>query len=221
MTKAHTNRDAAMRELRVEMERSVKDLARLERMTQRPDPGRAAMTPAERREIQQGWRIGVPKRTGPEPKLPDELLQTFVRITDTEGHTAIVPISQKEKHMAKFNLPTATTKPAPAVAPPKAKAPKGPAAKAAPAPKAAPVKAAKAVPVAAKKAATGRSAFAGFPLDAKITVLSKEHDFVEGSIRHKAFEGILKAKTVEQARTANSDPWHLRTAVAKRRVKVG
>lgn len=124
--------------------------------------------------------------------------------------------------MAKFTLPTATTKPATAAVKETAKAAKLEAKK----PE---VKAAKAAPATKTKTTRaprpngtgGRAAFAGFPVDAKITVLSKEHDFNSGSIRAKAFEGILKAKTVAEARTAsNGDPWHLRTAVAKRQVKV-
>ncbi|MFH1819079.1 MAG: hypothetical protein ABIK08_12855 [Pseudomonadota bacterium] len=62
--------------------------------------------------------------------------------------------------------------------------------------------------------------FAGFPLTAKLTVKSKSSDFREGSIRDTAFLGILRAKTVAEAREISRDPWHLRTAVETGKVEV-
>lgn len=62
--------------------------------------------------------------------------------------------------------------------------------------------------------------FAGYPLTAKVTALKKDHDFVKGSIREQIFLKLLRATTVGEAKKVSSDPWHLRTAVKTRRIKV-
>lgn len=65
------------------------------------------------------------------------------------------------------------------------------------------------------------SEFAGYPLDAKITVLKKEHDFADGSIRAEVFKKLCRCATVGEAKKVSTDPWHLRTAVKTKRLKVG
>lgn len=62
--------------------------------------------------------------------------------------------------------------------------------------------------------------FAGYPLTARITVVSKESDFVDGSIRDQVFKKLLRCTTVAEAQKVSSDPWHLKNAVKKNRVKV-
>ena len=81
------------------------------------------------------------------------------------------------------------------------------------------------VTTAAKKAAVNRSTsvkeFAGFAPDAKIKVLVKESGFHEGSIRDQVFKKLLRCATVADAKKVSSDPWHLRTAVKSKKLKVG
>lgn len=80
---------------------------------------------------------------------------------------------------------------------------------------------AKAAQAASKKAAsTDRAEFAGYPLTAKVKVISAESEFNQGSIRDTVFRKLCKATTVTEARKASPDPWHLKNAVKTHRIKV-
>lgn len=83
--------------------------------------------------------------------------------------------------------------------------------------KAAPAKAKAKVP----SAATAKRGSNGLDEAAKITVLSRESGFREGSIRDKAFKKILACKTVGAALAAVPDRWHLKNAAATKKIKLG